>query len=362
MSRANSTQSLRIRSLENDVAQLQAENVSLREQIIRLHQETEQNNQSASERVDSCKDKIRIKLLEVEHILQELNIPRGASKRQDHYRRRPDTSKSPRISPKLRRWRLEHGQGDGLTDHEGRLPPILEDKSFPRQTLESVLCKMIYKNSADCLNSSEDIQRVILEQANATDSPELGPPPVAHFEVPEAVTYSATENEDALPGSDLMVDLGTRRRRRESSYQREGKDNSRPKVESSAENLAISVTGMAGEQPLKSGAKRKLNMRDDDEHDTSRVSEKHEFQFSRKKNEHTNERPRASKESPAATESKLERPELIDPRVEELVPSRKGTTRDKFQSSNEGLAGRRKALGPSKCDTILFDARDSPQP
>lgn len=109
------------------------------------------------------------------------------------------------------------------------------------------------------------------DPANITDSPDLGPPPVAHFEQGDPIKFdpSPEESSGQIPSADaeeahpaLSANLETRKKRRESSHRREG-GTSRAnldciKAQSSKEAVGVS-------QPLKSGAKRKLNVREEGE-------------------------------------------------------------------------------------------------
>lgn len=140
MRRANSTQSLRIRSLEGEVSRLLGENVSLREQIIKLHYEVESNvGRAESSQIDSFKTKLEIKLREVGALVEELGQAQcDAKKRGRQKRKSTGSTSSPKRSPSQRIWRNTQTLSDLMGDAEGRLPPILEDKCFPRQTLKSV--------------------------------------------------------------------------------------------------------------------------------------------------------------------------------------------------------------------------------
>ena len=109
------------------------------------------------------------------------------------------------------------------------------------------------------------------DPANVTDSPDLGPPPVAHFDEGDPIKFDArverlasralsepTERSHAT----LPANLETRKKRREKFDHREVGDqqsSTRPSQE-----VASKDPGTAPTQPLNSGAKRKLNMRDEE--------------------------------------------------------------------------------------------------
>ena len=138
MRRANSTQSLRIRNLEGEISRLLGENVSLREQIIKLHYEVESNAKKPDYiQIDSFKIKLETKLKEVGDLVQELGqVQRDAKRRGQQKRKSLSNTISPKRSPNQRIWKNTQTLSDLMGEADGRLPPILEDKYFPRQTLE----------------------------------------------------------------------------------------------------------------------------------------------------------------------------------------------------------------------------------
>ncbi len=116
------------------------------------------------------------------------------------------------------------------------------------------------------------------DPANATESPDLGPPPIAHFEEGNPIKFghnqAALSKTDACDSAEvvhppLSANLETRKKRRESSHHLE---TSRPVTTDTSSTMG---------QPLKSGAKRKLNARDDDD-PMEKSSEKDAFRFNRK--------------------------------------------------------------------------------
>ncbi|KAL8830217.1 MAG: hypothetical protein Q9191_001557 [Dirinaria sp. TL-2023a] len=157
---------------------------------------------------------------------------------------------SPKRSPDQRNWKnsLCLSEVPGVVG--GRLPPIVEDKYYPRQTLES-------EELHDLLNAT-----------NAVGSPDLGPPPVVSWQDSdsvknESVSTSPVRERDAgsadhqkLP---LLANLETRKKRREST-QHSASERSMPRDFQSTQRLQPSEVST---QPLKAGAKRKLNARDD---------------------------------------------------------------------------------------------------
>lgn len=138
--RANSTQSVRIRNLECEVSRLLGENVSLREQIIKLHYEAEKNTSKAMlESVDTVKGKLEAKLLELGGLVRELGEVEKTVESQRVRRRKSINRSSPKRSPDQRNWKNTLSLSEAVGGADGRLPPIAEDKYYPRRTMEYVI-------------------------------------------------------------------------------------------------------------------------------------------------------------------------------------------------------------------------------
>lgn len=123
----NSLQSLRIRSLESEVSHLLSENVLLRKQVINLTQETErlEGVKSLHDGIYDIKSKLDAKLAEISSLATDLgSLPRKVNKVCDEQSDRPKVVES--------RPRNE----DSVGYNDGRLPAIVEDKFYPRHTLE----------------------------------------------------------------------------------------------------------------------------------------------------------------------------------------------------------------------------------
>lgn len=174
------------------------------------------------------------------------------------------------------------------------------------------------------------------DPANATDSPDLGPPPIAHFEEGDPIKFD--HNQAVLSRKDasgiaeeeqpqLSANLETRKKRRESAHHLE---TSRPST-----TATTSTTG----QPLKSGAKRKLNARDDDDPE-ERITEKDAFCFNRKN------------VAPTIVENSLEADEKgksIIQKVSQDLATVREMSRDKSKEAPLTVTTTaRKALGPSE--------------
>lgn len=125
LAKTNSQQSIRIRSLENDCSRLLAENLSLREQVLQLHNNIE--SRPAFDHIDAVKTQLEAKIQELGGLVAGLaKIKRGDEKG----RRKSLAAK--RRSGGERQWR----SGLGLQEVEnGMLPTITEDKYYPRRTM-----------------------------------------------------------------------------------------------------------------------------------------------------------------------------------------------------------------------------------
>jgi hypothetical protein len=269
IAKVNSTQSLRIRNLEAEISRLLAENITLREQAINSAQEAERwrTSQRLAKEVESLKEKLDAKLLEVGTLVTELgSLPEKAARRSSHRRRSGIVTVVK--SPDQRDWKNQQTIGSVLAGErelqDGRLPAILEDKYYPCRTMES-----------------QDLQRLVDGPAEASESPDLGPPPVAHFDVPDPIKFDPQPREEAAARAGSAENavsesnLEIRRKRRTSS------------LLENMSTLHLTNSDHASEAErtngtLKSGAKRKLSVRDGDEDDVSNRSTTDEFAFQRK--------------------------------------------------------------------------------
>lgn len=137
IARANSTQSLRIRNLENETSRLLAENLGLREQILRLHTELENGRvQRIADHTGIVKAQLEAKLLEISTLIKGLGDESAPKKKSP--RAGKIIKSSPNTSPDQKNWKNMCTLSEAVGGQEGRLPPILENKTYPRRTLEYV--------------------------------------------------------------------------------------------------------------------------------------------------------------------------------------------------------------------------------
>ncbi|KAI2634255.1 hypothetical protein GGS26DRAFT_39856 [Hypomontagnella submonticulosa] len=169
IARTNSTQSLKIRTLENECVRLLSENLDLRGQVLRLQTEIEDNRaQKIADHALEIKEKMEAQLAEWGSMLASLGhepIPKSRSPRQP--KKAKHRSSIGRVS--MSEWKRRDTMSsmkdlEAAAAQEGRLPPIWENKTCPRETL-----------------SREEILalRSVVDDQDA--SPDLGPPPVSRF-------------------------------------------------------------------------------------------------------------------------------------------------------------------------------------
>lgn len=115
-----------------------AENLGLREQIIHLQNELENGQaQRITVHMNGLKSQLEAKLLEIGALVTGLGNELPPKKKSA--RGGKTTISSPNTSPDQKNWKNMVTLSEAVAGQEGRLPPILENKSYPRRTLEYVL-------------------------------------------------------------------------------------------------------------------------------------------------------------------------------------------------------------------------------
>ncbi|KAL4896341.1 hypothetical protein BDV59DRAFT_133069 [Aspergillus ambiguus] len=316
IARVNSIQSLRIRSLESEVSHLLAENVSLREQVITLGNELERFEAAKllSDGVYDIKAKLDSKLAELNNIVSGLGaLPRNFNKTISQDDGNADRNLSDHHSPALK----PQPESNQDTEDDGRLPVILEDKYYPRKTLESSELRDLVNESAS--GSFESGAQITTELSPEEDN-----------------TQSKIQDDllDALPNGDasdideqpLPTMLETRKKKRQSA------------------SLFGSISGTDHESitpktenrySLKSGAKRKFSSEDDDEFEPIATSDD-DFQFSR-----PNQSPEAACEE-------------LHLSAGEETPIKRGTS--PHEKRGTSAPPKRKALGPKSTNSRMVSA------
>jgi len=184
----------------------------------------------------------------------------------------PDDRKNAERKPLQGNWRERQPLSEVMK--ESQMPTIAEDKLWPRRTL-----------------GEDAIQAIRLSDQSSTESPDLGPPPVASFDyedpqkntsplvhkiLPEPVILPlASEGETEETPVDLSTNLEMRRKRRDGQ----------PKLQIRRRSLLPQSPAKGegeGEVPsmLRTGAKRKLADREGDR--AERLSMTSDFTFSRR--------------------------------------------------------------------------------
>ncbi|KAJ6202169.1 shugoshin [Bipolaris maydis] len=265
LAKTNSTQSIRIRSLENDCSRLLAENLALREQVLSLHNTVE--SRPAFDHIDAVKLQLESKLQELGGLVASLTQTKNG--REKDAGRRKSQLLAKRRSGEERQWR----SGLGLQEVENAmLPTITEDKFYPRRTM-----------------GADELQQV-LEDPDS-QSPDIGPPPISRFENEDPIGFDPSpvaeepQEETADDGEpSLSVNLETRKKRRESGPKLSIR---RVSVFESPEEIEE-----APAKPLRTGAKRKFSVQEDEDTNQAKGDA---FRFSRRntaETETSNEEPR----------------------------------------------------------------------
>ncbi|KAI0541686.1 hypothetical protein GGR58DRAFT_411655 [Xylaria digitata] len=170
IARINSTQSLKIRSLENECARLLSENLQLRSDVLRLKTELEGSHaHRIADHALQIKEKMEAQLVEWGAMLAGLGHEPLPKNRSPRALKKPRIQRSSIGRTRGSDWRRRETMGsmgdlEAAALQEGRLPPLWENKTYPRETL-----------------SRDEILALCSEAEESTDSPDLGPPPVSRF-------------------------------------------------------------------------------------------------------------------------------------------------------------------------------------
>ena len=85
--------------------------------------------------LDAVKGKLEKKLLELGTLVRGLGETQKDPANPPHEKRVSVNQGSPKRSPDKKKWRNALTLSEVLGNEDGRLPPILEDKCYPRRTL-----------------------------------------------------------------------------------------------------------------------------------------------------------------------------------------------------------------------------------
>jgi len=254
LAKHNSTQALRIRTLDIEVSKLSSENFALGEKVRRLQHELDSaRSYAATAAIANFKDEMQAKITELNNLVAGIEGPQDDGER-DERRGESKRMEGP--------WRERQPLTEIMRDNQ--MPTITEDKLYPRRTL-----------------GADEIQAIRLSDHSSNESPDIGPPPVARFDYedpvkqmsPSVSRMSPDAAEDGELPASLSVNLETRRKRRDGQPKLEIRRHSilaQSPVQSDSEASSI----------LRTGAKRKLADRDIDK--PIKPPSKDDFTFSRK--------------------------------------------------------------------------------
>lgn len=262
LAKNNSTQSLRIRSLELDVSRLLQTNLELREEVLRLRSEVHNaRRQSAREGVERFKEEMVAKLREMSRIVESVEMDETARDkiiREERAERRRSVMST-----------MDFRERQPLVDamRECQMPTIDELEQAPRRTM-----------------NAEEVKATRLSD-HSNESPDLGPPPVARFECEDPIKFDAQAGQDAqqpaksadddeLPAN-LSVNLETRKKRKDGQSKLEIRRHSILPPPSPPNSDAETIAPI-----LRTAAKRKLADRELDR--PSKTASSTDFMFSRK--------------------------------------------------------------------------------
>lgn len=309
LAKNNSSQSLRIRSLEIEVSRVLQTNLELREELLRARNlEQDARQQSTKDGVRGFKVEMMAKLKELSGIVE--GIEESKEEKPDDMLEREERRMSVLSQ-------MDFRDRQPLADlmRDCQMPTIDENKSHPRRTMEAA-----------------EIKAIRLSDGSSSGSPDLGPPPIARFECQDPIKFDALtvaesvdaesepipepepepepekqRQEDDLPAS-MSVNLETRRKRKDSQSKLELRRHSILPPPSPSSNSEAETTAPI----LRTGAKRKLADRDLER--PAKGPSKTDFTFNRKNSTEPVKSPvKASIELPLEPEKKIDAVEIQAP-------------------------------------------------
>ncbi|KAL8851938.1 MAG: hypothetical protein Q9221_003149 [Calogaya cf. arnoldii] len=333
IARVNSTQSIRIRTLESEISRLLSENIALREEVIRLQFEVDSHVGLGN--ISTAKARLEAKLLELGGLVQELgNVQRSTEDRRA-LRRRSGAKASPKTSPDQRSWKNALSISEVTDGTDGRLPPIVEGKYYPRKTLDA-----------------DELGGLISNSGDAADSPDLGPPPVAHFDAGDPIKFDAdqqgaqmrakTEKEGDLNPA-LFANLETRRKRRGSSQR--GESTTLEPADMQTNPAEVLDDQIKPGYALKSGAKRKFTAREDEGQVDNATTEGNDFHFTR--NPIVSQAEIGSQTKPASSQQEKQ----VEQRTSEGSRGQKDKSQGKPKVNTSSTHNGRNILAPKSVNT-----------
>ncbi|KAI9664811.1 MAG: hypothetical protein M1821_006259 [Bathelium mastoideum] len=250
LAKNNSIQSLKISALETETSRLIAENATLREEILHLQSRLDDGHAIHLGRFSDIRNNLEARIGEINALVADLGALQKCTSGDEK-------SNAPGALLEGHARAVRPPKPDAEADQEGKLPTIDEDKCYPRRTL-----------------GPDDIQGLRLsDQTN--ESPDIGPPPVAHFECDDPIKFeprqTKTEQSSAMSPHDentfLPANLETRKKRRESNTMFDSRrihvfESSSPEKATHPRSPPAAQELNNSKPTLKAGAKRKLSSRD----------------------------------------------------------------------------------------------------
>lgn len=185
------------------------------------------------------------------------------------------------------------------------------------------------------------------DQANVTDSPDLGPPPVGHFEdgEPGALDHPReSDREDETTQRTLFANLETRKRRRETTSIVQTKSHEVKDAQPLEPEKALAKTTLPVE-PLESGAKWAMAPKKGEcNAEVKKSSHGDDIMFDF---DHRYVMSESNKTVPAKSNNVKAEQHLINPKI--FKESSENRNQGKARDAKSALQTKnRKALGPSK--------------
>ena len=271
-SRTNSAQSVRIRSLESEVSSILAENLELRERVIKLQSDLDLDLRPETHLLDSLdplQTEVQSKLVELGDLVKYL----GKVHIELQCRRKRGTKGAQILQtdgPIVPRASNTKMSGSQPRSHEGRLPSIIEGKCFTRQFTRYERKSGVVQNAKAKRFSVDEFAQIPNCLSDEVASPVLGSPPNVSF----AISGESGADDALSKGNDREVgiiesprltaftNLEVRKKRRERSTPVNAEIE---RLEYQAGKAGIGL-GQSLTEPmlsLKVGAKRKLTARED---------------------------------------------------------------------------------------------------
>ncbi|XXG97086.1 hypothetical protein Hte_003381 [Hypoxylon texense] len=337
IARVNSTQSLKIRSLENECVRLLSENLDLRGQVLRLQTELEDSKaQRIADHALEIKEKMEAQLAEWGTMLASLGhepMPRVRSPRSPKRAKHRSSIGRTSMSEWKRRDTMSSMKDlEAAAAQEGKLPPIWENKTCPRETLS--------RDEILALRSIVD---------ENTESPDLGPPPVSRFVDEDPVKIDLPTR----PTSDISEPECSSLQKTSSPLEGKSEQPSPPQMDEKKETASVAVMAdsksqgtkevalaksLPTDQAVKANLKRKVREEEDDKENAVV--------------------PKPLAQVPAAAKGQPQKPATVKARPIKL-PSNRKDARDK----STGPTAQRKPLSvKSSNEYIKSPKKDTAKP